>query len=103
MAGLLRALNRTIKSLEADGRLTEDDEALKALAKALARAVDADPCDECGAARNAALWREYRAAVGALMEAGERDGNDDDTADFIVSIRRPNAGAPLGDPEISEP
>jgi hypothetical protein len=34
------------------------------------------------------LWREYRAAVQSLMEAGA-DGVDDDSASFLVSIQTP--------------
>ena len=78
-----------MKALSA--RLDEDDEALVALARGLAAAVDADPA-------NAALWREYRAAVTALSLAGA-DKVDDDTAEFLLSIRTPRAS--LGDPADS--
>jgi hypothetical protein len=44
--------------------------------------VDADPA-------NAALWREYRAAVTAISEAGVDDGPDDDTKDWLLTIRTP--------------
>lgn len=73
-------LERTIKALRA--RLNEGDEALMALARGLAAAVDAAP-------ENAALWREYRAAVAALTEAGADGDADDDTQDFLLSIRTP--------------
>jgi hypothetical protein len=76
-----QGLERTLKALSV--RLDEDDEALVALARGLAAAVDADPA-------NAALWREYRAAVTALTLAGA-DKVDDDTAEFLLSIRTPRA------------
>lgn len=84
-----QGLERTLKALSV--RLDEDDEALVALARGLAAAVDADPA-------NAALWREYRAAVTALSLAGA-DKVDDDTAEFLLSIRTPRAS--LGDPADS--
>lgn len=74
-------LERTIKALQAAGRLADEDQALLALSRGLAAAVDADP-------ENAALWREYRAALVALSSAGS-DNVDDDTRDFILSIRTP--------------
>lgn len=74
-------LERTIKALIAAKRLGEEDEALVALARGLAAAVDAAP-------ENAALWREYRAAVGTLVLVGT-DQVDDDTQDFLLSIRTP--------------
>jgi hypothetical protein len=73
-------LERTIKALSA--HLDEEDEALIALARGLAGAVDADPA-------NAALWREYRAAVGALVEAGTDHDVDDDTKAFLFEVRTP--------------
>lgn len=73
-------LERTIKALA--GRLEEDDEALVALARGLAAAVDAAP-------ENAALWREYRAAVTALSEAGADGDVDDDTQAFLLTLRTP--------------
>lgn len=73
-------LERTIKAMTA--RLEEHDEALLALARGLAAAVDAAP-------DNAALWREYRAAVTALREVGSEGDIDDDTEAFLLSIRTP--------------
>ena len=86
-----QGLERTLKAL--GDRLDEDDEALVALARGLAAAVDADPA-------NAALWREYRAAVTALSLAGA-DKVDDDTAEFLLSIRTPRAS--LGNPQNGWP
>jgi hypothetical protein len=73
-------LERTIKAMEA--RLDEMNEALVALARGLAAAVDAAP-------DNAALWREYRAAVTALMEVGSDGDIDDDTQAFLLALRTP--------------
>ena len=71
-------LERTIRALEV--RLGEDAEALVALARGLAAAVDAAP-------ENAALVREYRAVVTTLMETGADGDVDDDTQGFLQSIR----------------
>lgn len=85
-------LGRTLRAMKDEAKLSRVDEALVSLAKGLAKAVDGDN-------RNAALWREYRAAVAALQEAGERgDDTDDDTAGFIVSIQTPRLRSPMGDP-----
>jgi len=73
-------LERTIKAMAA--RLGETDEALVALARGLAVAVDAAP-------ENAALWREYRAAVTALSEVGSDGDIDDDTQAFLLALRTP--------------
>lgn len=53
-----------------------------ALARGLAAAVDAAP-------ENAALWREYRAAVTTLTEVGADHDVDDDTQAFLLRIRTP--------------
>jgi hypothetical protein len=82
-------LQATLTALRAARRLEETDEALVALAEGLAAAVDADPS-------NAALWREYRAAVTALSQCGQGVA-DDDTTSFLVSIRTPRVPAALGD------
>lgn len=73
-------LERTIRAM--GSRLDDTSEALVALARGLAGAVDADP-------GNAALWREYRAAVTALREVGSEGDIDDDTEAFLLSIRTP--------------
>jgi hypothetical protein len=86
-------LERTLKALA--GRLDGEDEAVVALARGLAAAVDADPA-------NAALWREYRAAVTALAEAAVSDETDDDTRDFLLTIRTP-LRAEVVDSSGSEP
>lgn len=73
-------LERTIKAMA--GRLGETNEALVALARGLAAAVDSAP-------ENAALWREYRAAVTALSEVGTDSDIDDDTQAFLLALRTP--------------
>lgn len=83
-------LERTLKALAEAGRLDDATEALVALARGLAEAVDADPS-------NAALWREYRVTVAALNELATDDDVDDDTAAFWLRIRTPGVRAALGD------
>ena len=73
-------LERSLRALRSV--LTPEHEALIALARGLAVAVDAEP-------NNAALWREYRAALAALTQAGSNDDPDDDTRDFLVTVRTP--------------
>lgn len=81
--------------------LTDTDEALLALARSLASAVDADRCHHCAAAgQNAALWKEYRATVQALIEAGTPDDVDDETAAFRSSVQTP-VRAQVGHPPKS--
>ena len=76
-----RGLERTLKAIA--NRLDDSHAALVALARGLAAAVDAEP-------GNAALWREYRATVTALGQVAAGGEVDDDTADFLVSIRTPS-------------
>lgn len=75
------ALMETLAAMRDEGRLSEQDGALVAMAEGLAAALDDDPS-------NAALWREYRAALSAVKECG-LDGDDDDTQEFVVSIATP--------------
>lgn len=80
-------------SLEAySDRLTDEDQALVTLVKGLAEAVDESP-------GNAALWKEYRAAVATLSEVMAR-GDDDDTTAWRLSIQAPS-GAKVGNPPKS--
>jgi hypothetical protein len=74
-------LDRTLRALQDTGRLSGEHEALVALAKGLAAALDEAP-------ENAALWREYRAVVATVAEAGT-DDPDDDTKRFLFTIRTP--------------
>lgn len=75
-----RAAAKTIRALK--DRLTPGDESVVAMVLGLADAVDADPS-------NAALWRELRAAVTALSEAGADVDVDDDTEAFLLALRTP--------------
>lgn len=93
----LTGLNKTLRSLNDADKLRPEHAAIIALAKALASAVDADPCGSCGAGQNAALWREYRAAVMNLLnEVDDGDDLDEDTARFRISIQTPVRAA-VGD------
>lgn len=78
------AVERAIKAMDLD----REFDGLVALVRSLARAVDADPCGQCKAAQDAAIWREYRQALKALTEAGVA-GGDDGNAAFLVSISTP--------------
>lgn len=75
------ALKETLESMRSEGRLSDEDGAVVAMAEGLAAALDDDPS-------NAALWREYRAALSAVKECG-LDGDDDDTHDFVISVQTP--------------
>lgn len=88
-------LERTIKALGDAGRVGPEDEALVALARGLAAAVDAAP-------ENAALWREYRAAVATLALVGA-DDVDDATEQFLFAIRAPQLRAEVGDAPNGRP
>ncbi len=90
MARQVTAVNRTLRALREAGRLTPEHEALVALAKGLAAAVDSEP-------NNASLWKEYRAAIGVLTEVGVGNDVDDDTKQFLVSIQTPPMRAALGE------
>lgn len=70
---------RTALETTADGHDVPD--AVLTLALGLADAVDADPS-------NAAMWREYRAAVSAVMEV-VNGSDDDEAAAFRDSIATP--------------
>lgn len=76
------AVEKTIDALNDAGRLSDTDEALVALVRNLADAVD-------GAPANAALWREFRAALTTLSEVGG-DDLDDGTLAFRISVQTPS-------------
>jgi predicted dehydrogenase len=78
----IEALEKTIASLRAGGRLTDTHAAAIDLARGLADAVTIDSA-------NASLWREYRAAVASLMEADGDRNDDDETQAFLVAVRAP--------------
>lgn len=71
------ARRRRFIGLSGEG-FTTPAEALVALTEGLAAAIESDP-------DNAALWREYRAALATLM-AFEGDG-DDETKRFLLEVR----------------
>ncbi len=97
LTSIADAIETTIAAL--GERLTDEHGALVALARSLAKAVDADPCADCGAATTAALWKEMRATITALSEVGA-DDLDDDTVAFRWSVQVPRR-AEVGDPEES--
>lgn len=84
----VEGLQLTLDALEAEGKQSVVPEAVIALAKGLAAELDGDASDSRG---RAALWREYRAAVTAVLEAAD-GASDDDTAAFLVQIRTPSRG-----------
>ena len=86
----VEALEETLATMRGDGRLSEADAAVVAMAQGLAEAVDDDP-------PNAALWREYRAALVALAAIGSGDVDDDSQA-FLVTV-----STPMGDGADAEP
>lgn len=86
MARNTTGLKKTLEAMQTAGQLEDVDAAVIALAEGLAAAVDDDPA-------NGALWREYRAALTALREAGDAGGDDDDTAAFRFSIQAPRGAS----------
>ncbi len=76
-----RAAELTIAALRESGLLEADSEAVAAAFLALASAVDMPEA-------KADLWREYRAFGNALREVAA-GGSDDDTQDFLISVRTP--------------
>lgn len=86
-------LEKTLKALTSAGRLEDADQALVALARCLATAVDAEP-------ENAALAREYRAALATLLASGS-DNIDDDARDFLLEIRTPGLRPKMGNSKKS--
>jgi hypothetical protein len=74
----VEAVENTITTLRVEGRLGDADDAFVMMAQGLAAAVDAEP-------ENAALWREYRAALTTLIATGSGTG-DDDTQSFLVAV-----------------
>lgn len=78
-------LQATLDEMSDGGRLDQVPSAVVELAKGLARELDNPGEKDTG---RAALWREYRAAVAALLEAASGT-SDDDTTSFLVSIQTP--------------
>lgn len=82
-----------IQTLETLGdRIQPEHEVLVATAQALAAAVDADP-------GNAALWREFRAAVSTLYQVTGDGGSGDEFASIFERIRVPGMRSKVGDSE----
>jgi hypothetical protein len=81
------AVKQMVKSLV----IEPGHESLVAMALGLGQSVDGDP-------KNAALWREFRAAVTTLREATKPD-SDDDSRTFLLSIKTPRVLPAMGDTE----
>lgn len=76
--------------------LSDADQALIALAESLAEAADADRCEKCGVkGQTAALWKEYRATLMDLRQAGAHDDADDDE-EFRSAVVTPLRRAAVG-------
>lgn len=89
----LAALAKTVKALKAGGQLGDEHAALIAVAEGVARQIDdgsGKTTDSGGDVITAALWKEYRAAVVALVEVGAVDS--DGTADAVIALLRPAMG-----------
>lgn len=78
-----RAVEATVRDLDAAGRLGQEHQAIIQLARSLASAVDASP-------DNAALFREYRGALTDLLALATERG--DAFAELVDRLR-----APVGD------
>ncbi len=66
-------IEQTLKELRRLGRLERVDAAAVQMVRSMARALDADPS-------NAALWRQYREAVGELTSDDDAGGSFEDAA-----------------------
>lgn len=83
------ALTETVEASDADVPA-----ALLSVALGLADAVDADP-------KNAALWREYRAALADVMEV-VNGSPDDAVAAFRIAIETPRVRSSVRHSEDTE-
>ena len=79
------AVEEMVDALRATGRLEAIDAARVTAAQALADAVDCEPT-------NASLWREYRAALETLRQAG--DGGTDEFAELLNALSAEVGDAP---------
>ncbi|MGH7358527.1 MAG: hypothetical protein ACREJR_06925, partial [Candidatus Rokuibacteriota bacterium] len=86
----------TLKALEQAGRLDDESEAVVAMARGLAAAVDQDP-------GNPALWRELRQTLMSVAALGADRGPDDDTAAWLATIQAPGVRPKVGDAENPGP
>jgi phage-related baseplate assembly protein len=73
-------------------RLRSDHDALVEAARGLAKAVDDEPLLALfqNRSQNAALWKEYRSAVEAVLLIG--DAEEDDGQAALLSLVRPEMG-----------
>lgn len=78
-----KAARRQLRAMKSAGLVDDDgDAALIDLVLGLAKAIDEDPEPK------AALWKEYREALGVLRQAGEAIG-DEDEADVLELVQLP--------------
>lgn len=73
----VEALELTLAELDAKGRLSSIDAAHMQMLRTMAGALDAEKS-------NAALWRQYREALGELMD--DDAGDDDDAAGLFSKV-----------------
>lgn len=93
MGAVRDGLELTIMSLGVENRLTDAHAALVEAARLMASTVEGDPS-------SAALWREFRATVVALMEADDGAGDDEQEA-FLDAVRTPvGDSADGGSPDV---
>ncbi len=91
----LVALKKTVRVLKKSGRLTDEHAALLAIAEGMAEGLDNPTADD---PNTAAMWKEYRAAVSALMEVAA--DVDSASADVVALVRTPLPPA-LGNTALS--
>jgi hypothetical protein len=79
------ALDETLAELDKIGRFEPVDTAVKQALRSMASALDADPS-------NAALWRQYREALGEVLRA-----DDDADRDLAAALAEIRGATPVGD------
>ena len=94
----LAAAEILVGALRETGKLRPLDEPLIAVVLGMADVLDSPGCTGCGIAgchgcgapvSIAALWKEYRAACDALVQAGTADDVDDAARAFLDGISTP--------------
>lgn len=91
----ITALHKTLRALRAAKRITGEHAALVSVAEGMAKQIDdceGRRTDAGGDVLTAALWKEYRGAVVALLEVGVDDSN---RADVVAIVGLPSS---LGHP-----
>jgi hypothetical protein len=74
-------VEQTLRELRRLGRVEKVDAAAVQMVRSMARALDADPS-------NAALWRQYREAVGELTADDDAGGSfDEAVAGLYAAVR----------------